>query len=202
MAVDLKLILLGHKNVGKTSVFNRYIHDEFGQTTMTIGAYFGMKQCNLPDRSCNLAIWDTAGEEKFDSLTNFYCRNARAALICYDITNYESFQGLGRWVEKIHNEAEPNCAILIIGNKADVVEDREDLRKVSLAEAKRYASSINAHVLEASAKSGKNIREAFEQVVRMCFERQELIGTAKKGASSKNVNVNENPNRPSKGGCC
>jgi GTPase SAR1 family protein len=44
----------------------------------TIGAYFAMKQCRVNDRIYNLAIWDTAGEEKFDSLTNFYCRNARA----------------------------------------------------------------------------------------------------------------------------
>ena len=38
---------------------------------MTIGAYFGMKQCKVGEKNCNLAIWDTAGEEKFDSLTNF-----------------------------------------------------------------------------------------------------------------------------------
>ncbi len=81
--VSLKLVLLGHKNVGKTSVFNRYVYEEFGKTSMTIGAYFGMKLCKVGDRSCNLAIWDTAGEEKFDSLTNFYCRQARAALVCY-----------------------------------------------------------------------------------------------------------------------
>eukprot|EP00456_Euglypha_rotunda_P024900 TRINITY_DN2026_c0_g1_i20.p1 TRINITY_DN2026_c0_g1~~TRINITY_DN2026_c0_g1_i20.p1 ORF type:complete len:110 (-),score=17.83 TRINITY_DN2026_c0_g1_i20:11-340(-) len=85
--IDLKLVLLGHKNVGKTSLFNRYVYDEWGKTSMTIGAYFGMKQCKVNERSVNLAIWDTAGEEKFDSLTNFYCRNARAALICYDITS-------------------------------------------------------------------------------------------------------------------
>lgn len=47
---DLKLVLLGHKNVGKTSIFNRYVYDEFGKTSMTIGAYFGMKQCNVSAR--------------------------------------------------------------------------------------------------------------------------------------------------------
>lgn len=133
---------------GKTSIFNRYVYDEFGNTSMTIGAYFGMKQCKVGDKNCNLAIWDTAGEEKFDSLTNFCqnthqltksgvarvaactagvgsecnahdvcacmfsapdCRNATAALVCYDITNYETFANLQRWVEKIHLEAEKNC---------------------------------------------------------------------------------------------
>ena len=82
-SVDLKLVLLGHKNVGKTSIFNRYVYDEFGRTSMTIGAYFGMKQLTIKEKIVNLAIWDTAGEEKFDSLTSFYCRGAACALVCY-----------------------------------------------------------------------------------------------------------------------
>jgi len=199
-AIDLKLVLLGHKNVGKTSVFNRYVYDEFGKTSMTIGAYFGMKQCKVKDRNCNLAIWDTAGEEKFDSLTNFYCRNARAALICYDMTSYETFAGLQRWVDKINLEAEKNCAIIIVGNKADLCEGDESARKVSLAEAKRYAATINADVLEASAKSGVNINEMFEQVVEMCFERQDLLASkAKKDGKEKGVDLNK---EKEKEGCC
>lgn len=170
--MDLKLVLLGHKNVGKTSVFNRYVYDEFGKTSMTIGAYFGMKQCKVSDKSCNLAIWDTAGEEKFDSLTNFYCRNARAALICYDITNYSTFQGLQRWVDKITCEAEKNCAVVLVGNKLDIVEENEELRKVNFDEAKKYAASINAGVMETSAKTGRNVAQIFTQVVSICFERQ------------------------------
>ena len=104
--VDLKLVLLGHKNVGKTCIFNRYVYGQFGRTTMTIGAYFGMKDCQVNNRKVNLAIWDTAGEEKFDSLTNFYCRGAKAALLCYDLTNRQTFIELSRWVTKIKVEAE------------------------------------------------------------------------------------------------
>jgi len=172
MSVDLKLVLLGHKNVGKTSVFNRYVYDEFGKTSMTIGAYFGMKQCKVNDRTCNLAIWDTAGEEKFDSLTNFYCRNARAALVCYDITNYDSFQGLQRWVDKVTSEAEKNCAMILVGNKLDLVEENPSLREVDTNEAKRYATSVKALVVEASAKTGKNVPAMFDQLVMRCFEQQ------------------------------
>jgi len=58
--VDLKVILLGHKAVGKTSMFNRYVYDEFGKTAMTIGAYFAMKQCKIGgNKVYNLAIWVT-----------------------------------------------------------------------------------------------------------------------------------------------
>jgi small GTP-binding protein len=62
-------------------------------------------------------VQDTAGEEKFDSLTNFYCRNATAALVCYDITSYETFTNLQRWVDKITLEAEKNCSLILVGNK-------------------------------------------------------------------------------------
>jgi len=194
--IDLKLVLLGHKNVGKTSLFNRYVYDEWGKTSMTIGAYFGMKQCKVNDRSVNLAIWDTAGEEKFDSLTNFYCRNARAALICYDITSEETFRGLARWVDKIKQEAEENCAIVLVGNKLDLVVEDESKRKVDLTEAKRYASTINAVVLEASAKTGgESVTKCFEQVVQMCFERQNnLSSDPKKKAFPEK--------KPESGGCC
>lgn len=198
-AVDLKLILLGHKNVGKTSLFNRYVYDEFGKTSMTIGAYFGMKQCRIGDKSCNLAIWDTAGEEKFDSLTNFYCRNARAAVVCYDITSYETFQGLQRWVDKILMEAEKDCAIIIVGNKLDICEENPSKRHVEPGEAKRYADSIGGLCLEASAKTGKNVTEVFDQVVLQCFEKQSSSLTRdsnrRKGKSFPDKKENS-------GGCC
>jgi len=161
---DIKVVLLGHKNVGKTSIFNRYVYDEFGKTSMTIGAYFAMKQARIENRSYNLAIWDTAGEEKFDSLTNFYCRQARAAIICYDITNAPTFRNLSRWVEKIMNEA-PSCAIVIVGNKYDLVEQSPDKRQVDLGEARRYAKSINAEAFEVSAATGFNVNQVFTKVV-------------------------------------
>eukprot|EP00808_Paulinella_micropora_P005517 g5728.t1 len=190
MSLDLKLVLLGHKSVGKTCLFNRYVYDEWGHTSMTIGAYFGMKQMRVNGRQVNLAIWDTAGEEKFDSLTNFYCRGAKAALICYDVTDEKSFnnKGLSKWVDKIKNEAEENCVILIVGNKLDLVETDPNLRQVNLAEAQRYAKSVGAHVIEASAKSGQNIDKIFQTVVQLALERQ----TATK-AETNNPGLDINP---------
>ena len=93
-------------------------------------------------------VRDTAGEEKFDSLTNFYCRNAKAALICYDITSKETFDGLSRWIDKITAEADENCAIYILGNKLDIVEQNPAARQVTLEQATKYADSIKACILE------------------------------------------------------
>jgi small GTP-binding protein len=204
MAIDLKLVLLGHKNVGKTSVFNRYLYDEWGETSMTIGAYFGMKPCKCQDRQVNLAIWDTAGEEKYSSLTNFYCRNARAALVCYDMTSEDSFQGLQRWVEKIETEAAKNCAIVIVGNKLDAVEADPTKRAVDPAEAKRYANSIGATLIEASAKTGAGVAKAFETAVQLAFDKQgaELLSQSKKPTGGPSTNMPAAQPAQTKEGCC
>jgi len=160
-------------------LFNRYVYDEWGKTAMTIGAYFGYKQIKVNGQNVNLAIWDTAGEEKFDSITNFYCRSARAAVVCYDITDPQSLKDINKWIDKIKNEAQEDCAILIVGNKCDL----EDERKVDLAAAKSIASSFNATVVEASAKTGTNVPLIFEQVVKTSCERQ---SSTLSGGSTKN----------------
>jgi len=202
-AVDVKLVLLGHKNVGKTAIFNRYVYDEFGKTSMTIGAYFGMKQMKVADRLVNLAIWDTAGEEKFDALTSFYCRDAACAVICYDITQYDTFQNLSRWVDKVNNEADRNCSIIIVGNKLDLVESNPALRRVELGEAKRYAATINANVLEVSARSGANVSDAFIGVTTTCVERAlksgRDVGPSK---DAKKLTRLQPPKAKEKQGCC
>jgi len=186
-AVDLKLVLLGHKNVGKTSIFNRYVYDEFGRTSMTIGAYFGMKQLRVQERMVNLAIWDTAGEEKFDALTSFYCRGASCALICYDITAFDTFTSLQRWIDKLKNEADPACCIVIVGNKVDVVESNPSHRRVEFGDARRYAASVGATVLEVSAKTGVNVSEAFQTVTQLCIEKQLR---SKEGNTNSTTNIN------------
>lgn len=198
MSADIKVIILGHKNVGKTSIFNRYIYDDFGKTSMTIGAYFHMKQCRIKERTYNLAIWDTAGEEKFDSLTNFYCRNAKAALVCYDITDYSTFEGLQRWVDKVQKEADEKCALVIVGNKLDLVETHNDLRRVDLKEAQRYAKSVNADLFELSAASGKNVQDAFTKLVLLSLQRNQ---GGFKAAEDKKLDLKA-ANNDQKKSCC
>ena len=89
--------------------------------------------------------------------------------MCYDVTGHDTFTGLERWVDKLRGEE--NCCIVIVGNKLDAVEQNPSLRKVELAEAKRYAASIGAEVMEVSAKTGANVSDAFVNVVNTAFER-------------------------------
>jgi len=162
---------------------------------MTIGAYFGVKECKVDGNPVNLAIWDTAGEEKFDSLTNFYCRGARAAVICYDVTQKSTFDGLDRWVQKVTSQANENCAIILVGNKLDLVESDPSQRRVSSAEAKAFADKIGADFIEASAQSSKNVAPAFERVVHSSFIKNGDI------VDPNDTNVDLTGGQ-SQGGCC
>lgn len=86
----------------------RYLYNTFGETISTIGASFAMKKVETESgRPCNLGIWDTAGQERFDSLSSFYCRGARAAIICFDLTDRASYDCLHtKWIRKVTEEAE------------------------------------------------------------------------------------------------
>jgi small GTP-binding protein len=85
---DLKLVLLGDMATGKTCLVQRFLHETWTENPLsTIGASFAVKKMDAEGRSCVLGIWDTAGQERFDSLSSFYCRGARAAVICFDLTN-------------------------------------------------------------------------------------------------------------------
>ena len=135
-------------------------------------------------------------------MTNFYCRGAACAVVCYDITAHETFTGLARWVDKL--KGEENCCLVIVGNKLDSVEQNPSLRKVELAEARQYAQSIGAEVMEVSAKTGTNVSEAFSNVVNTAFEKAGR-GGRELGAQkdTRRVGLRQQPQQTtSEGGGC
>ena len=127
-----------------------------------------------------------------------------------DVTNYSTFQNLPRWVKKLQQETDKNCSIVIIGNKSmcliltaiyavDLVEADPSLRKVELSEVLEYAKSLDAKVFEVSSKSGKNIQESFQQVVKSFGERNQVPSSPK--VSSGTVRLDKKPANANKS-CC
>ena len=87
-----KLIFLGEKSVGKTSLITRFMYDSFDDTYQAnIGIDFLSKTMYLEDRTVRLQLWDTAGQERFQSLIPSYIRDSTVAVVVYDITNTNSF---------------------------------------------------------------------------------------------------------------
>lgn len=94
----LKIVFLGDSGVGKTTILGRYIHRNFEQFTQpTVGTMFFCKKLVKGDKTYELQIWDTAGQEKFRSITPIYFRDAHGVILVCDVTNPSSFNSLREW---------------------------------------------------------------------------------------------------------
>ena len=108
--------------MGKTCLVDRYLHGRFdGTSRPTVGAAFGAKTVHRNSTVITVGMWDTAGQERFESISKLYYRGAKAALVCFDLTNKASFSKVKFWVEELKAYA-PECLIFLVGTKADLVE--------------------------------------------------------------------------------
>ena len=133
----------------------------------TLGAGFKTKEVTFYDaqserKTMKLSIWDTAGQEKFDSLTKLYFNNTEAALIVYDVTSELSFEKVKKWAQDLDSHeatSKTKIAKFVVGNKIDC-NNIEVLAKQGMA----YAQSIGAEFHEVSAKNDTNITPLFQDV--------------------------------------
>ena len=165
----LKLILMGDSGIGKTSLVHRVVQGEFAPTAPTIGCSFCVHAVPLPDGGkMNLAIWDTAGQEKYRAFTKQYFRGASAVLACYDISSKASFEGAQRWVQDAQQQQlAPPPIMALVGTKCDL----EASRQVSRETAAKYAEAQSMLCLECSAKQGTLVEAVFQAVARVLQQR-------------------------------
>uniref|UniRef100_A0A670JA75 RAB37, member RAS onco family n=1 Tax=Podarcis muralis TaxID=64176 RepID=A0A670JA75_PODMU len=135
-----KVMLLGDSGVGKTCFLIQFKDGAFlsGTFIATVGIDFRNKVVTVDGVKVKLQIWDTAGQERFRSVTHAYYRDAQALLLLYDITSKMSFDNIRAWLTEIHEYAQKDVVIMLLGNKADVsservirTEDGESLARVS-----------------------------------------------------------------------
>ncbi|GFS17192.1 Ras-related protein Rab-21 [Elysia marginata] len=111
--VDVKVVLLGKAYAGKTSLVERYIHNRFSGETVpyqnTIGAAFGAKTVCVDNKNVIIGIWDTAGSERYEAMSRIYYRGAKAAIICYDLSDRSSFDRARKLFVVRHNNLEKLC---------------------------------------------------------------------------------------------
>ena len=159
-----KLVLLGDTAVGKSCLVVRFVHDEFYEfQEPTIGAAFLSQTVVLDDSTVKFEIWDTAGQERYRSLAPMYYRGAAAAIVVYDITNKESFNGAKSWVKELQGRDDRNIVIALVGNKADL---QQSLRRVEMEDAQAYSEENDIMHLETSAKNANNVQELFFEIAR------------------------------------
>ncbi|KAM4762118.1 ras-related protein Rab-37 isoform 3-T3 [Cyanocitta cristata] len=114
-----------------------------------------------------LQIWDTAGQERFRSVTHAYYRDAQALLLLYDITSKMSFDNIRAWLTEIHEYAQKDVVIMLLGNKADVSSERAVRTEDGASLAREYGVPF----METSAKTGMNVELAFLAIAKELKQR-------------------------------
>ena len=162
-SVFFKILLIGDLGVGKSCVILRYVEGDFpGNIMSSIGVDFKTKQIDLDDRLIKLQIWDTAGHEKFRTITTSYYKSAHAIIIIYDITEINSFEHVKNWMIDIDKFAKQGVLKTLVANKTDL----EEQRKIKKEEGESIAKKYGVNFFEVSAKDNKNIDELFLDIAK------------------------------------
>jgi len=196
-----KIVLVGDANVGKTHLVSRYIKNSLPKNPQpTIGVEFATRVVPLKSGGTVKAqIWDTAGQERYHAIVSAHYRRAVGALLVYDVTSLRTFQNTRKWIEELRSKAEPDIIIVLVGNKADLIDRNPESREVSVEEAQKFAQAENLIFMETSAVAGHRVKEAFETLL-------ESIYAASRNKSKKQPDygemLNQRNDNEKKDKCC
>ena len=147
---DIKVILLGETGVGKTNLINVSVGKLFSsELNSSVSSTYVLKKFNKANKSYNLNIWDTAGQEKFRAMTKLFIKNSKIVIFVYAIDSKQSFEALQFWVSTIKESLGDEPILAIVGNKIDLYVD-EEIKEIDVT---NYAKKIGAKFELVSAKS-------------------------------------------------
>ena len=199
--LEYKVVVLGEKSCGKTSLVTRYIYGCFSPVQQsTIGAFFLTKRIVLANGSTfKLQLWDTAGQERFRSMAKMYYRGAVAIIVCFDITDLSSWDKLKDWILEVQSNTSDFITVISC-NKCDL----EDSRAVKQALIASYAAEVNAVVFQTSAKNDSGICELFSFVCDRIYETRIKGTSVEETDKALRTLDNLDPGPPKRGptGCC
>lgn len=160
-----KVVIVGNTKVGKTCIVDRLVSGAMNdEVSPTIGASFMTFQVHRPNGDVRLHLWDTAGQEKFMSITSTYYRNSSYAIVVFDLSDQNSFDDLPKWIHDLRENAPDSVQLFLVGNKKDLIHDR----KITRDTAQRFADSNNfAFYREVSALTGEGVKELFYDIANI-----------------------------------
>ncbi|XP_037596882.1 ras-related protein Rab-18 isoform X2 [Cebus imitator] len=192
----LKILIIGESGVGKSSLLLRFTDDTFDpELAATIGVDFKVKTISVDGNKAKLAIWvtlhwqtenfflkgqiefspalkwpiwqyDTAGQERFRTLTPSYYRGAQGVILVYDVTRRDTFVKLDNWLNELETYCTRNDIVnMLVGNKID-----KENREVDRNEGLKFARKHSMLFIEASAKTCDGVQCAFEELVEKIIQ--------------------------------
>ena len=189
-----KILLLGDWSVGKTCFLMRYTENTFTDIHLsTVGIDYKLKNVKLENgEKIKIQIWDTAGQDRYKSITKSYVRGANGIILIYDVSKRKTFEGIENWVKQIKEQVSSRVVVGLVANKIDV-----EVRDVTTEEGKKLGKNLNYPYYESSAKEGINVNECFEDIIKKIVENYSNVEL------NDNVNSNQlNIEMKKSKGCC
>jgi Ras-related protein Rab-5C len=183
-----KVAFVGPCAVGKTSIINRLVTDSFNpRPDNTAGANFLLYEAHTTSGTITLRIWDTAGQEKYKSLSPMYARRAAGLVVVFDASDSSTFKEARQWWETCREGAGGLQRVWFVANKID-------LDHGSLSDEREFAAASDAGFHVTSAKTGQGIMELFQEIAEQLQERD---GEAQKAMIERREGANRG-----KAECC
>lgn len=210
-----KYIIIGDSAVGKSCLLLRFTDKRFQPVhELTVGVEYGTRMLLLGNKPIKLQIYDTAGQETFRSITRAYYRSSAGVLLVFDLTRRSTFYHIQQWLDDAKRYASPFLVGILVGNKSDMIEQRE----VTSEEGLKWAQEHNLQYIETSAKTADNVEQAFRLTAERILQDVEAkvidvsneASGVKTGALSrmenpksfKSDNIKIDPEVESSEGCC
>ncbi len=185
-----KLILVGDLGAGKSCLNVRFTDDTWTSSYIpTIGVDFKIKIVEMEDKKLKLQIWDSAGQDRFKTISKAYYKSVQGVLFVYDLTKIESFNNLSEWIEEIGIYAPKDAQRILVGAKSDMEENRQ----VPFEQAKEFADKNGMKFFETSSKNNLNVHEAFyslsKDILMQKLEKEKAAAEAEVNQESKNSSI-------------
>eukprot|EP00826_Nyctotherus_ovalis_P001968 TRINITY_DN10372_c0_g1_i2.p1 TRINITY_DN10372_c0_g1~~TRINITY_DN10372_c0_g1_i2.p1 ORF type:complete len:223 (-),score=61.69 TRINITY_DN10372_c0_g1_i2:166-834(-) len=169
---DISAIVLGNSHVGKTCLILRYTDNRFNSSfASTLGVDFRDKKITVEETPVRFKIWDTSGQERFQTITKGYYEKTMAVILVYDCTNRRSYKEIKNWMMQIENHARKDVVKVLVAAKCD-----EDARLITREEGEEMAKEYDVAYFETSAKTGMNVDKVFTHVANeVCRKKLDIV---------------------------
>jgi len=158
-----KIIVIGSKNVGKTAITTSFVSGRFRTyQPSTVGVEFMSRQITLGDKTIQVNIWDTTGDESYAEIFACYYKDCAGVILVFDVTDKMSFDKLNFWIEQMEKvNPDREVPFIVVGNKID----KHFNRVIFARQGERFSRRHNAPYIETSAKDDINIELVFSTLI-------------------------------------
>ena len=174
---SIKVILIGDSKVGKTNILNRLVNNEFNAKHIpSLSLEYYNHSIKINNYVIRMQIWDTAGQEKTNSIISNYYRSADVAIFVYSINNIKSYNSIQEWFKELinenANEDNNNVKKVLLGNKLDLEKDRQVDNKMADTFAKDNGFEIFAEITCKDDEQQKiyNISNIFDAIGKLFYD--------------------------------